>query len=75
MYTKGNCVNRVTIYVHRPEIEKETNGKNLSQMRQSKRDRRDQVGDRPMPNRPGVRHRATNVRLEDKREELRATRE
>lgn len=40
-------------------------------MRQSDRDRGDQVGDRTMSNRSGIRYRASDVRLEDKREELR----
>lgn len=44
-------------------------------MRQSDRDRRDQVGHSAMPDRSGLRHREANVRLEDEREELRAARE
>lgn len=39
-------------------------------MRQSERDWGDQIGDRTMPDRSGIRHRASNVRLENEREEL-----
>ncbi|CAD1480306.1 unnamed protein product, partial [Heterotrigona itama] len=53
-------------------LEKGTKSVKLeSQMRQSERDRGDQVGDRTMSDRSGIRYRASDVRLEDKREELR----